>query len=88
VSGRAEAAEVALQQAAADYEARLTKLQASYSKQVAVVAELRKGRAPRDGQVGFTNTNKCVLCGRGGGAALLRWCGQVVVAGLAGCARG
>jgi hypothetical protein len=58
VSGRAQAAEAALQQQAASYEARLSKLQAWYSKQTAVVAELRKGRAPRDGLVGFSNTNK------------------------------
>jgi len=58
-SGRAASAEVALQQQAAAFEARLTKLQAWYNKQAAVVAQLRRGKAPKDGQVGFTNTNRC-----------------------------
>lgn len=58
VAGRAEAAEAALQQQAASYEARLAKLQAWYGKQAAVVAALRKGKALQDGQVGFTNTNR------------------------------
>lgn len=57
-SGRAAAAEAALQKQAAGFEARLAQLQAWYNKQAAVVAQLRRGKAPKDGQVGFTNTNK------------------------------
>jgi uncharacterized sporulation protein YeaH/YhbH (DUF444 family) len=57
-SGRATAAESALQQQAASFEARLAKLQQWYNRQAAVVAQLRRGKAPKDGQVGFTNTNK------------------------------
>jgi hypothetical protein len=57
-SGRATAAESALQQQAAGFEARLAKLQQWYNRQAAVVAQLRRGKAPQDGQVGFTNTNK------------------------------
>jgi multidrug resistance efflux pump len=57
-SGRAAAAEAALQQQAAGFEARLAQLQSWYNKQAAVVAQLRRGKAPKDGQVGFTNTNK------------------------------
>lgn len=57
-SGRAAAAEAALQQQAAGFEARLAQLQSWYKKQAAVVAQLRRGKAPKDGQVGFTNTNK------------------------------
>lgn len=57
-SGRATAAESALQQQAASFEARLAKLQQWYNRQAAVVAQLRRGKAPKYGQVGFTNTNK------------------------------
>ncbi len=57
-SGRAAAAEAALQQQAAGFASRLAKLQKWYNKQAAVVAQLRRGKAPKDGQVGFTNTNK------------------------------
>lgn len=56
VTGRVTAAEVALQQQAADYEARLQQLQTLYSRQTAVVAQLRKGKVPA--AVGFRNTNR------------------------------
>lgn len=59
MSGRAAAAEAALQQQAAEYEARLQQLQTWYGKQAAVVAQMRSGRAPGDGQIGFSNTNRC-----------------------------
>lgn len=58
VSGRVAEAEAALQQQAADFQARLAQLQTWYGKQAAVVAQLRKGKALEDGQIGFTNTNR------------------------------
>lgn len=56
VTGRAATAEAALQQQAANYEARLQQLQTLYSRQTAVVAQLRKGKVPD--AVGFRNTNR------------------------------
>jgi hypothetical protein len=58
MSGRAAAAEAALQQQAAEYEQRLKQLQAWYGKQAIVAGQLRKGKKPADGSVGFTNTNR------------------------------
>jgi hypothetical protein len=58
MSGRAAAAEAALQQQAAEYEQRLEQLQAWYGKQAIVAGQLRKGKKPADGSVGFTNTNR------------------------------
>ncbi|KAF6257036.1 hypothetical protein COO60DRAFT_1640292 [Scenedesmus sp. NREL 46B-D3] len=52
------AAEAALQQQAAAYEDRLAQLQAWYGKQAVVAGQLRKGRRPAEGSVGFTNTNR------------------------------
>eukprot|EP00775_Hariotina_reticulata_P008710 gene8710-8891_t len=57
-SGRVAKAEAALQQQAAEFQARLAQLQTWYGKQAAVVAQLRKGKALEDGQIGFTNTNR------------------------------
>lgn len=59
VAGRAQAAEAALQQQAAEYEARLAQLQAWYGKQAAVAGQLRKGKRPAEGSVGFINSNRC-----------------------------
>lgn len=58
MAGRVAAAEAALQQQAAHHEARLQQLQTLYSKQTAVVAQLRKGNAPSADAVGFSNTNR------------------------------
>eukprot|EP00878_Enallax_costatus_P012649 GHUV01013212.1.p1 GENE.GHUV01013212.1~~GHUV01013212.1.p1 ORF type:complete len:648 (+),score=321.26 GHUV01013212.1:993-2936(+) len=58
VTGRVAAAETALQQQAAHYEARLEQLQTLYSKQTVVVAQLRKGKVPAANAVGFSNTNR------------------------------